>query len=158
MWIFTSNEFLSVVRHRDKPKHLMIRYRSRQQAEACTLAGKVTITPMADYIARKTVKESDFIKWQTQQIKSLQYDNYKNSTHDTLMHDAPLMDVWQSMHSYQTVSEYGEDAYKGHPSSAFWADYHTDADDTIFCEDCWTRHQLDAACTPFGEKGDEESE
>lgn len=158
MWIFTSNEFLSIVRHRTKPDHFMVRFRTVEQAEQCTLKGTVTVTPTADYIARKVVHEADLKDWMLQQLTDLQYDNYKNSTHDTPMHDAPLMDVWQSMHNFQTVTEYGDQAYKQHPSSAFWADYHIEGDDTHFCEDCWTRHKLDDECAVFGQKGDEEDE
>lgn len=149
MWIFTSNEFLSVVRHRDKADHFMIRYRNREQAEACTLSGEIHITPMADYIARKVVHEDELKQWMLKQLDALTYDNYKNSTHDTLMNQAPLMQVWQSMHEFQMRKEYGDQAYNHHPSSAFWGDSHDDCDDTHFCEDCWTRHKEGDACAPF---------
>jgi len=145
MWIFTSDEFLSVVRHRDKPDSLMIRYRSREQAEACTLPGDVSITQLADYIARKTVKETDFVDWMINKTASLQYDNYKNSTADTLMHKAPLMRVWDTMYQWQNESEYGDEFHASHPSSAYWHDY-ADDKETVFCENCWEFHGPDQAC------------
>jgi len=154
MWIFTNNEFLSAVRHRDMPDHLMIRYRNREQAQACTIPGEVTITQMADYIARKTVSETDFTNWMVDKIQELQYDNYKDSTKQTMMHEAPLMDVWQTMHQWQTKEEHGDNAYNNHPSSAFWNDYHIDGDETVFCDDCWTRHKAEEECAPFGDDWD----
>jgi hypothetical protein len=101
MWIFTKNEFLSAVQHRDMPDHLMIRYRSIEQAEACTLPGEVSVTQNADYIARKTVSKESFKQWMNEQIDDLDYDNYKNSTYTTLMSKAPLMGVWSTMHQWQ---------------------------------------------------------
>lgn len=156
MWIFTSNEFLSVVRHRDKPEHLMIRFRSRAQAEACTLDGEITITPTADYVARKTVRESDFVSWMITQTAELQYDNYKNSTQDTLMHEAPLMKVWQCMYDWQNETEYGS-SMDYHPSSAFWHDYNDDAHMRNFCEDCWSFHDRKEECLTEQQKEEEPS-
>jgi hypothetical protein len=104
MWIFTKNEFLSVVQHRDKPDHLMIRYRSVEQAEACTLPGEVSITPTADYIARKVVSKDVFKQWMTEQVDHLDYDNYKNAAYSTLMHKVPLMSVWGTMHQWQETN------------------------------------------------------
>ena len=101
MWIFTKNEFLSAVQHRDMSDHLMIRYRNIKQAEACTLPGEVSVTQNADYIARKTVSKESFKQWMNEQIDDLDYDNYKNSTYPTSMSKAPLMDVWSSMHQWQ---------------------------------------------------------
>ena len=104
MWIFNKNEFLSVVQHRDKPDHLMIRYRNVEQAEACTLAGEVSVTPSADYIARKVVSKNAFKQWMVEQIDNIDYDNYKNATYSTLMHKAPLMSVWGTMHQWQATN------------------------------------------------------
>jgi hypothetical protein len=101
MWIFNKSEFLSVVQHRDKPDHLMIRYRNVDQAEACTLPGEVSVTPNADYIARKVVSKNNFKQWMIEQIDSIDYDNYKNATYSTPMHEAPLMEVWSIMHQWQ---------------------------------------------------------
>ena len=101
MWIFTKNEFLSAVQHRDMQDHLMIRYRNIKQAEACTLPGEVSVTQNADYIARKTVSKESFKQWMNEQIDDLDYDNYKNSTYATSMSKAPLMDVWSSMYQWQ---------------------------------------------------------
>ncbi|NWK55663.1 hypothetical protein HW115_08570 [Verrucomicrobiaceae bacterium N1E253] len=101
MWIYTRNEFVSAVQHRDRPDHLMIRYRNIEQAKACSLPADISITPDADYIARKVISKDDFKQWMLKQIDLLDYDNYKRATHATSMHQAPLMDVWSSMYQWQ---------------------------------------------------------
>lgn len=123
MWIFSQNEFLSVVRHRDDKSLLMIRFRSEEQAEACTLPGEVIITPEADYIARKVVHEVDFKEWMKQQIDDLQYDNYKNSTYSTPMHDMPLMQIWSHCYQFQQSKHPRRNAEEQ------WLEFHDEPED-----------------------------
>ena len=108
MWIFTNKGFLSVVRHRDKRNHLLVRARENgvleeifgpnYTDERCVIEEN----PDADYRFRTVVHEGYFRQVMNYHIDEITYDNFKNSIPPDKAdyHDA-CMDVWSTMHRLQ---------------------------------------------------------
>lgn len=121
MWIFTSNGFLSAVEHRDKPGYLMVRARAREHLVglAQRMGEQPEYTPGADYEWRVTITRKSFEGFVLEQIKNIDYDNFKNSistnaakrVQEGLEVDADLVgdyhyacgEVWQAMWSFQAM-------------------------------------------------------
>lgn len=121
MWIFTSNGFVSAVAHRTKPNHLMVRARAKEHIAwlAERVGAQPEHTPDADYEWRVTVTRETFEGFVLEQIKAIDYDNFKNSistnaakrTQEGLDVDADLVgdyryacgEVWQAMWSFQAM-------------------------------------------------------
>ena len=83
MWIFNKDGYFSAVEHRDKPDHLMVRARRKEDIErlAEKLQAKAAFTPDADYAFRVTVSKSACA---SHGARSRAY-----------------MDVWTVMHRFQ---------------------------------------------------------
>lgn len=80
MWLFTETGFVSAVQHRDDKDLLVVRARDRQSLEPIEAACHVEITTNAysDYPYRVIVHKADFDSWVSNQIKFLDYPNFKN--------------------------------------------------------------------------------
>ena len=100
MWLGLSNAFLSIVAHRDKPDHLLIRARKEGHIENIFPEAEVSCTPDADYRFRAVIERSIVSKVISAQIEATSYDNFKNSVNDSGLHDA-YMDMWSTMYHYQ---------------------------------------------------------
>ncbi|MFA6700588.1 MAG: hypothetical protein WCS28_10530 [Thiomicrospira sp.] len=81
MWIFTSNGFVSAVAHRTKSNHLMVRARAKEHLAglAQRVGAQPEHTPDADYEWRVTVSRKVFEGYVLEQIKAIDYDNFKDS-------------------------------------------------------------------------------
>lgn len=84
MWIFTTSGFYSIVRHRQNPKHLLVRARARADLEkfvreAPPLEGEILIleTPDADYPFRCEVHADVVADWIDAEVTLIDYDNFK---------------------------------------------------------------------------------
>ena len=108
MWVFTSNGFISAVRHREQPDSLMIRARDQDHLKALFPGEAISQTENADYRYRITISQAAFSQFMLSQIENLQYDNFKNSIADHQYHDA-CSRVWGVMHSTQEGSYYPVD-------------------------------------------------
>lgn len=108
MWVFTSNGFISAVRHREQPDSLMIRARDQDHLKALFPGEAISQTENADYRYRITISQGAFSQFMLSQIENLQYDNFKNSIADHQYHDA-CSRVWGVMHSTQEGSYYPVD-------------------------------------------------
>ena len=105
MWIFLNNAYLSIVRHRDQPNHLLVRARNSGDIEAVFPQAEVKITPHGDYLFRAVVDESLVAAAIKASILNIDYDNFKGSIVDDRYHDA-CMRVWLIMNAYQREGTY----------------------------------------------------
>lgn len=98
MWIFQNNSFVSIVAHKDRPGHLLVRSRIKGDIEKAIPGAEVFEDPEADYryraiVAKETVQEAIM-----RAIGEIDYPNFKNSIDrsDIPRHEAYLS-VWQVM-------------------------------------------------------------
>lgn len=98
MWIYFPNAFLSIVAHRSKPRHLLVRARFRGDIERIFPRAKVIETPGADYAFRAEVTRNAVGQALDYHAASMEYDNVKDAVPkaERLRHDA-MMDCWRSM-------------------------------------------------------------
>jgi hypothetical protein len=90
MWIFTTDGFISVVAHRDKPDTVLVRARDRRHLEAMTRGpdGLTTVRyecsdvielPSADYRYRVEMPRDEFRSLVADAAESIEYDNFKGA-------------------------------------------------------------------------------
>ncbi len=98
MWIFTSHGMLSIVAHRDRPDHLLVRAREPGVIEALFPDAKVKRTLNSDYRYRAAISRGHVAVVLANNLFKLDYTNFKASipTRKRDYHDA-CMDVWSRM-------------------------------------------------------------
>lgn len=79
MWIFLNRAMLSVVAHRGKPHHFMVRARFEGDLERVFPKAKVLRTPNADYLFRATVTRRQVAAALALELGAVEYDNFKAS-------------------------------------------------------------------------------
>jgi hypothetical protein len=120
MWIFTDFGFFSVVRHRTRHDHLVVRARSPQ--DLYNLVDKygtvlsldkssVKLTPSADYGSRIEVSDDAWSTVVSSIAKSIDYDNFKDTVYTKM---GPFRahlcgKVWGTMLDLQRSYESEED-------------------------------------------------
>jgi hypothetical protein len=105
MWIALTEGWLSIVAHRDKPDHLLVRARNPSHIRR-TFGERVMYTDAnADYPFRADVPRGAVIDFLINRLERMTYDNFKNTIDDDRYHDAAV-NVWRTMYRY------GED-YRG---------------------------------------------
>lgn len=100
MWIFTSNGFISVVAHKDKPGHLMVRARNADHLTAIFPRHKITTTPDGDYRFRCTVKRQAAAKAVARLLADVDYTNFKDSIEEAGYAHMALR-CWSAANGYQ---------------------------------------------------------
>ena len=100
MWLFTTEGFVSVVAHYEKPETLVVRARDEvsliglQEATGATLLA----TPTADYAFRLEVPKGEFLGWISSQVQAIDYPNFKAKMWEVRPEmDGVLHDVWATM-------------------------------------------------------------
>ncbi len=102
MWLFLNDAMVSIVAHRTKPGHLMVRARFRGDLERLFPRARVTRTPAADYLFRCTVARSTFAMRMAKAIGDIDYPNFKGSVdHADTKRSAAYMGVWSVMERAQ---------------------------------------------------------
>ncbi len=99
MWLYVSGGFLSIVAHRDKPEHLLVRARHPDHINALFPEADITIMPSADYPFRVVLHRMVVERAVGRYITQMSYDNFKSSVTDNDYHDA-CMSVWHTMFLY----------------------------------------------------------
>ena len=107
MWIFTSQGMISIVRHRDDSRLMMVRARQPEVLQALFSGYDLIVTPEADYHYRMEVTQHDLQVIIDQELEDLQYDNFKNSIADDAYHNA-CSKVWSVMYQYQAEQDQGK--------------------------------------------------
>jgi len=99
MWIALTEGWLSIVAHRDKPDHLLVRARNPKHIRR-TFGEQVMYTDAdADYPFRADVPREDVARFLVRRLEHMAYDNFKNTIDDDRYHDAAV-DVWRAMYQY----------------------------------------------------------
>jgi hypothetical protein len=102
MWIFTPNAFLSIVSHRGKPDHLLVRARLPGDIERVFPEAKVTRSPQADYLYRAEISRKAVGDALTAHALSMGYDNVKGAVSDS-RRGRMMGRVWATCASEQHV-------------------------------------------------------
>lgn len=101
MWLFTSEGFVSVVAHSEKPDTLLVRARDEGSLLSLVEATRATLrdTPSNDYPKRIEVSRGALSRWLEDQVSILDYSNFKSFmwSERPEFGDA-LHDVWVAMH------------------------------------------------------------
>jgi len=101
MWLFTSDGFVSVVQHAEKPDTLLVRARDERSLLSLVEATGATLrhTPSNDYPYRAEVLRTAYSAWVVDQITELDYTNYKaHMWSERPEFGDALHEVWASMH------------------------------------------------------------
>ena len=99
MWIGHSDGWLSIISHRDKPNHLLVRGRKREHLEIMFPSAEVYVDEHADYPYRADVTRADVANTLGDYVMGIEYDNFKNSVEDTELHHA-YNALWNIMWDY----------------------------------------------------------
>ncbi len=105
MWVFLNNAYLSIVRHRDQPSHLLVRARNKGDIEAVFPYVSTYTDPSADYLFRAIIHEHEVADAIKEAVLDIDYDNFKNSITNDEYHVACLR-VWATMNAYQQDGAY----------------------------------------------------
>ena len=105
MWVALSEGWLSIVAHRDKPDHLLVRARNPKHIQRPFPNEVMYTNADADYPFRADVPREDVARFLVSRLETMTYDNFKHTIDEDAYHDAAL-DVWRTMY------QYGED-YRG---------------------------------------------
>ena len=82
MWVFTTSGFYSVVAHRTRHGHVIVRSRTREDIEALSgrIRGlKIEENTGSDYRFRAEVKKADWQNALASMAGAIDYDNFKNA-------------------------------------------------------------------------------
>jgi hypothetical protein len=79
MWIFSSQGFLSIVKHSDKPNILIVRSRFQGHIERIFPKVRVEEDATRDYKYRSELPANEVSKAVTKLVSEIDYDNFKNS-------------------------------------------------------------------------------
>tara|TARA_X000001036_G_C20534397_1_gene747585 strand:+ start:395 stop:721 length:327 start_codon:yes stop_codon:yes gene_type:complete len=99
MWLFFSNGFLSIVAHRDKPNHLLVRSRNMKHLEALFPNSKHFTLDNSDYPHRAIISKKEVANVVTNYILAMSYDNFKNSISNYNFKKACNI-IWSIMYQY----------------------------------------------------------
>ena len=95
MWIYLTEGALSIVAHRDKPDHLLVRSRHPDAIERTFLDVEMYYIQDADYPYRADILRDDVISFLERRLSLLNYDNFKNTV-DDYDYSRLLGDVWHT--------------------------------------------------------------
>lgn len=113
MWLITEDGFASVVAHRDRPDHLLVRARARGDLEnLCQVASEEGIEGFdqvgifsletSDYRWRLEVRRDDFAALVATLVGRIDYDNFKKRVDARDQERADLyLDVWSVLNRIQ---------------------------------------------------------
>lgn len=113
MWLITEDGFASVVAHRDRPDHLLVRARAQADLEnLCSVASEeglggfdpvgIFSLDNADYRWRLEVRRDDFAALAAALVGRIDYDNFKNRVGSRDADRAHLyMNVWSALYRIQ---------------------------------------------------------
>ena len=99
MWIALTEGWLSIVAHRDKPRHLLVRARNPNHIRRTFPKATMYTDANADYPFRADIPRGVVIDLIINRLEHMRYDNFKATIDDEDYHDAAL-DVWRAMYRY----------------------------------------------------------
>lgn len=95
MWVFFRDGFVSVVAHRDRPDHVVVRGRFPGDVARFlgVSASKERVTPTHDYRYRVEAHRDVFAEAMKRAAYGVTYENFKDSIRPRHMH-GPAMETW----------------------------------------------------------------
>lgn len=99
MWIGHNKGWLSIVAHRNKPEHLLVRARKEEHITEIWDDAEIYVDANADYPYRADILRQDVARELSFSIASIEYSNFKNSVKDRKLAGA-YHDVWNVMFDY----------------------------------------------------------
>jgi hypothetical protein len=105
MWLMLNNAFLSVVHKECGPDELLVRSRRPGDIEKVFPDAVVRESLGTDYRYRSVMPRSVVADAMARVVDSIDYPNFKGSTHDNKLHDA-YMGVWKVMAPLQPGGPY----------------------------------------------------
>jgi hypothetical protein len=108
MWVFIPGGVVSVVAHRDKPKHVLVRARRQEdlnrffldQQSPSVTESLTEHTPANDYAYRVVEKRTVVAHLTAQHINAIDYPNFKAHPLNGGDRAAMLHDVWATVHDW----------------------------------------------------------
>ena len=101
MWICLNNAFLSAVAKDCAADELLVRARVKNHITNVFPDAKVKTSDNTDYRFRAVVKRDAIAKALADQVKCIQYPNFKDSVRDDNLHSA-YSRVWSAMYTLQS--------------------------------------------------------
>ncbi len=111
MWIASTNGFISIVQHWDKPDTLLVRARVRKDLLSIFSKRRIIEIPEADYRFRVLVSKNEFAELMFNQIKKIDYPNFKDRIVQSDSHKEKLdvyYQIWSIMFNYAKRLRYGK--------------------------------------------------
>lgn len=102
MWVCLNSGFLSIVQKRDDPETLLVRARARDHITNTFPHAEVFTDKKADYFYRAYIPRSVVALALDSEVHDINYDNFKNSVKDNLLHDTYLS-IWHVIHRAYTT-------------------------------------------------------
>ena len=79
MWVALTEGWLSIVAHRDKPDHLLVRARNPKHITSTFPDAEMYTLTSADSPFRADVPREDVIEFMSRRLEHMTYDNFKNT-------------------------------------------------------------------------------
>lgn len=109
MWICLNNSFLSIVKpsgqNIDTGDMLLVRARRKGDIEAVFPKAVVEKRPERDYLFRALINRQDVAAAIADQVRGIDYPNFKNSVRSNRLHDAYAR-IWGIMAALQPTAPY----------------------------------------------------
>lgn len=105
MWICLNNAFFSIVDTKLPGDKLLVRARRKGDIERVFPGAKVTRSPGRDYLYRAPISREAVALTIADQVRSIAYDNFKNSVRDDKLHSA-YSGFWGIMSRVQEIPPY----------------------------------------------------
>tara|TARA_R110002074_G_C12009649_1_gene615240 strand:- start:117 stop:440 length:324 start_codon:yes stop_codon:yes gene_type:complete len=96
MWICDNEGFLSIVKNRNDDETLLVRARARKHLYNIFPDCELFTDADADYPFRTYIKRVDVVETIARRLTGINYDNFKDSVDDDVLHNA-YSDVWREM-------------------------------------------------------------
>jgi hypothetical protein len=100
MWIFTTESFLAIKQHRDRPDLLVVRARVNGDIENLFPDATVITDPDADYLYRSIIPKHKVAAKLFDMVADIDYLKFKSSVVDK-RREAYYLDVWFVMDDMQ---------------------------------------------------------
>lgn len=103
MWIASKTGFISVVQHLEKHDILLVRARVRKDLQSLFDNKRIFELEVADYRFRVEVSKQEFAEIMVNQIKDIDYPNFKNhiaAKGDQVDKLGAYQDIWRTMWQY----------------------------------------------------------
>ena len=100
MWIVLSEAYLSIVADPKHPSQLLVRARLPKDINRVFPKAQLFTKPNYDYKYRALVDREEVAKAIAEQLRSIEYTNFKDTVKDGPRHEA-YFNIWHDMYAIQ---------------------------------------------------------